>query len=94
MTTPKLSEVGLASGSPMGRPGRGWNAEGERWYLARVYINSQGYDSGGAYWGIGPKLWRAMTEDSETDVFFRARDRNAAKQHIRDNHDPEPRFFR
>jgi hypothetical protein len=89
-----LKEVSSRYGAPMGRINRGHNASAERWYLRRVPINNGGYDRGGAYWGIGAPLWNAYTEDGETDVFFRARDRDAAKAHMRSEHDPAARFFR
>jgi len=67
--------------------------------LQRVRLNSGGYDAGGAYWGLGPRLyWWAITireGDSvdECSGYFRARDRAAAKAHIREVH-PNAKFFR
>lgn len=89
-----LPDVGGRYGAPMGRPDRCPNASADRWRLRRVPINSGGYDQGGAYWGLGPALWNGFTEDGDTDVFFRARDRDAAKAHIRAEHDEDARFFR
>ncbi len=32
-------------------------------HLVEVRIDSGGYDSGGAYWGLGSPLWRAVSVD-------------------------------
>jgi hypothetical protein len=50
--------------------------------LARVPLDAGGYDSGGAYWGIGEPLWRARGAEDDLDdleAFFRAPSREAAK---------------
>jgi hypothetical protein len=74
-----------------------------RFTLRRIYIDHQGYDPGGAYWGIGsPLFYWAVTikvtgEGWETadefNGFFRALTREKAKQIIRNIH-PKARFFR
>jgi hypothetical protein len=67
--------------------------------LRRVRLNSGGYDDGGAYWGIGaPLFWWAIEiregeSRDECSGYFRARDRAAAKAHIRGLH-PAARFYR
>lgn len=53
-------------GASLGRPDRpslGAGAVVSKFYLQRVRINSGGYDSGGAYWGIGSPLYWASCPD-------------------------------
>lgn len=64
-----------------------------KFYLRRLRLNNGGYDSGGAYWGLGPPLYWACSEDSTIDRYFRARDRNAAKTELRKEF-PGAVFFR
>lgn len=95
----KLSKAYNEYGSSMGRPGNlhTFNRDRDpsvRVRLARVSINSGGYDSGGAYWGTGDPLWKAQAEtggeDSEIiEAFFRASNREAAKEMI-----PDGKFYR
>ena len=66
---------------------------GRKFYLQRVGLNSGGYDSGGAYWGHGPRLYWATCPDGSIDFFFRARDRTAAKLEVLRRH-PGARFYR
>jgi hypothetical protein len=65
----------------------------EKLHLARVRLNSGGYDVGGAYWGVvGEPLWCAWnTTDS---IYLRARDREAAKAHIVATYAGGPQFYR
>ena len=51
-------------------------------YLQRVRINSDGYDSGGTYWGVGQPLYLARSEDGQIHHHFRAANRDAAKQKL------------
>lgn len=77
--------------------------------LVRVRIDSGGYDSGGAYWGIGSPLYRAVSLDSvptrfstgyatgrtePVNLFLRAKDRAAAKEAIRAKLIPGATFLR
>ncbi len=90
MPMPPLSKLSCKYGSSMGRLDT-FHYPFDRplkFALAQVRLNQGGYDSGGAYWGHSKKLYRAYaileTDDSteETELFFRAVDRQAAKQHI------------
>lgn len=56
------------------------STEPQRLTVRRVYIDAQGYDAGGAYWGLGPKLWVALDDDGAT-AYFRAPTLAAAKLH-------------
>lgn len=63
--------------------------------LQRVHINSQGYDRGGAYWGIGQPLYWCGSHDGKVDMFLRARDREHAKAKVRTElKTPAARFYR
>jgi hypothetical protein len=56
-----------------------------RFYLQRVRLDRGGYDSGGAYWGIGASLYRAVSaegiaeNDAHAELFVRAGNRHDAK---------------
>jgi hypothetical protein len=81
----KLTNVSSRYGAPMGRPSTPGTvaAPGVKLHLNRIRLNQGGYDSGGAYWGIGPSLYHAWAdagEDNEAlEHFFRASDREDAK---------------
>ena len=49
-------------------------------HLERVRLDNGGYDSTGKYWGVGQPLYRAY-DDLDNDSYFRADNRDAAKQH-------------
>lgn len=69
-------------GAPMGRRDHGMPMEGTRVSLRRIRINRSGYDSGGAYWGLGQPLYWAGTDDGRAELFFRASTREAARMHV------------
>ena len=82
MSAYKPPPVATHRGAPLGRhatllPGR---TEPQRLTVRRVYLDAQGYDTGGAYWGLGPKLWVALDDDGAT-AYFRAPTLAAAKLH-------------
>jgi hypothetical protein len=60
--------------------------------LRRIRLNNGGYDSGGAYWGLGGPLYWAGSDCGTVDLWFRAGDRNAAKAHVRDTF-PNATFY-
>ena len=74
-------------GAPLGRPSilpaGNVVATSPKVTLQRVRLDSGGYDSCGAYWGIGQPLYWAATDDSALDITFRADNRAAAKEHVR-----------
>jgi len=62
--------------------------------LQRVRLDSGGYDSQGAYWGLGePLYWAAADAPFEYDETFRAADREEAREHVRATF-PRARFYR
>jgi hypothetical protein len=61
--------------------------------LRRVRINSGGYDDSGYYWGIGQRLYHAAFEDGQSDLYFRADNREDAKLAVLANR-PDSVFYR
>jgi len=73
-----LSKVNSQYGAPMGR-GESGNYEGDKIHLVRIYLDTGGYDHGGAYWGHGEPLYLAYDEFS-LYRFVRALSRSHAKE--------------
>jgi hypothetical protein len=63
-----------------------------KFILQRVRLNSGGYDSSGSYWGVGLPVYWFCDNDCKAGGFFRARNRKAAKEHVRGTH-PDARFY-
>lgn len=79
------SNVSSKYGAPMGRQSYGAHDPSKgtpRLSLQRVRIDRGGYDSGGAYWGLGEPLYVA-TDGDGIEVFVRGATRNLAKQAVR-----------
>lgn len=100
----KLSDVSSRYGAPMGRrdytpPVREEGLDRVRLSLRRVYIDSGGYDNGGAYWGFGAPLYQVSGhighagEEEQIEYYLRAGTREAAKQQVRERY-PLARFTR
>lgn len=67
-------------GASLGRASHGTAPEASPIHLRRLRLDSQGYDKGGAYWGIGGELFEAF-DDAGTfyeTVRIYPRDRTAA----------------
>jgi hypothetical protein len=100
MTSLKLSNVSSRYGAPMGR--RTYRTDPEapiKFRLQRVYLDSGGYDSGGAYWGFGRPLYQYTGHSAEgTDAeelaegYLRADSREDAKAQVRALY-PKARFY-
>jgi hypothetical protein len=100
----KLSNVSSRYGAPMGRrdltpPIREEGFDRVRLHLRRVYIDSGGYDNGGAYWGFGVPLYQCSgylaegTDQEEAiEYYLRAGSREAAKQQVRTRY-PAATFY-
>lgn len=85
-----------SAGASMGRRSKAVLCAEGRIRLQRVRLDVGGYDSGGAYWGLGEPLWVAEDADGERS-FFRARDRDAAKAYVRNELADNPedvKFYR
>jgi hypothetical protein len=100
----QLPDVSSKYGAPMGRAdkhvtidkpqfdGLVYKPIAPKFSLRRIRLNGGGYDSGGAYWGIGTPLYWA--DDGEgTERFLRARTRELAKTTIREEF-PEAKFWK
>ena len=94
----KLPNVSSKYGAPMGR----FTQHSDptlpyKFSLARVYLDSGGYDNGGAYWGSGAPLYVATAtvsaSDESPEFYLRARDRNDAKAQVIAKY-PNARFYR
>jgi len=81
-------------GAPMGR--QSWDDNAKpftgRMYLRHIPLDSGGYDSGGAYWGIGMRLYGYAAQDDSVNGFARAYDRVYAKSKVLALH-PQATFF-
>lgn len=97
-----LDDVSSKYGAPMGRPTIVGPRQvvpvvtsdvfAEKVRCFRVALDSGGYDSGGAYWGVGPpSLYCAMGDDFQ--AFERAHSRDAAKEKFRKRY-PNIKFYR
>lgn len=73
-----LPQVGGRYGAPMGRRDTA-NRDAARVILRRVTLDPGGYDAGGAYWGVGADLWRAIDPEGG-QAFTRAATLEAARQ--------------
>ena len=91
-------------GSSMGRDeyGPSDNSKPYKLHLMLVPIDGQGYDPGGAYWGIGEPLYVAWKEDTAETIeeessdicfFMRAGSREKAKEIVRKTY-RNARFYR
>ena len=79
----QFNNVNCATGSPMGRKeGRDAPTVARSVRVFRVRITSQGYDAGGAYWGIGKPLFCA-TDGQNYRMFTRADSRLCAVAEFR-----------
>lgn len=80
-----LTEVGSARGAPTGRP----CVHGDYDAALKLVVHhlpfvDGAYDAGGAYWGAGEPLWRAVEVEGDVEFFFRAKDRWEALEHVRE----------
>ena len=81
-TAESLPDVACAYGAPLGRRS-GALADGEAVTVRRVVLDPGGYDSGGAYWGVGRDLWRVTGRESGESRYVRAADRESAIREAR-----------
>jgi hypothetical protein len=89
-----IHPVSSQYGSPMGRyTGPDYlDTSAGPLYLRQVNIDTQGYDNGGAYWGLGIPLWETIDQDGNGKI-FRATCRQQAKQIIRQDY-PDATFYK
>ena len=65
-----ITRVNTKFGAPMGRNNVGTKPTDTRIYDCKVPL-TQGYDNGGAYWGIGNELRVSYTKDLSYIEFYR-----------------------
>ena len=70
-----ITQVGSQYGAPMGRSSSQLETE-EKCYAMPVPL-IDGYDMGGAYWGVEQTLWAIVDQDGDSR-FYRANDQNEA----------------
>lgn len=95
-----LTPVNCQYGAPTGRNGRDINNAGPvKLHLHQVPLDSGGYDSGGAYWGLrsfGMHLYRYYWESRNNTLlienFIDARNRDEAKAIIQETY-PDATFY-
>jgi len=90
---PALPKLNCKYGAPMGRPSHAHPANAYKVYVSEVRIDSQGYDRGGAYWGIGGPLFWVTDATGEFSYFLRACSRKDAIMTLREDF-PELTFYR
>ena len=93
--TPKIPHSIMQYGAPLGR--KEWNDNSEveykgKLYLRHIPLDSGGYDAGGAYWGIGTRLYGFAAPDDSINGYLRACDRAQAKEQVREQY-PQATFF-
>lgn len=84
----KMPDVNCRYGAPMGRPSIHCIQESPmKFSLQWVRLDSGGYDNGGAYWGIGQRLyWAAAVDETtgqEVSEYYRGASRAAVKAIVR-----------
>lgn len=50
--------------------------------IQRIHVDKQGYDSTGAYWGAGPDVFIATSEDGNDEIAVRARNLTEARARV------------
>lgn len=77
--TTRPPDVSVRFGAPMGRaPSEPLADNIDACWLFQVRLDSGGYDAGGAYWGVGQKLWVCLDNDRVPIKFLRAPKRSTA----------------
>ena len=61
-------------GAALGRASYHGKPESLKFTLKRIRLDSGGYDAGGAYWGVGEKLYWACSDDQKVEYYFRIYD--------------------
>lgn len=90
----KIPAVSCKYGAPMGRYHSMHPSEDAKVHLVHLRLDSGGYDAGGAYWGLGERIYWASPEGAaENQTFTRARSRELAKAQLLENF-PDLRFYR
>ena len=83
MSRPPLPNVSSKYGAPMGRCDHAHPGNEYKVYVHQIPVNAGGNDKGGAYWGLGAPLFRAISADGEFACYRRARNRRQAVAALR-----------
>lgn len=86
-------DVSCKYGAPLGRYGQHTPEFSGKLYLQYVPLDSGGYDRGGAYWGVGRRLYGYRDDEGEVSGFVRAENRKDAKAAVLKSY-PEAKFYR
>ena len=93
---PELSRGYSQYGAQMGRRDNIEDPDAPvKFHLVKMRLVDGGYDQGGAYWGLGDPMWRAIGEDEDmvNEMFIRARTRDEAKAQVLETF-PNAKFYR
>lgn len=61
----------ITQSNKTGRQNKGIKPTDKKIYNCKVSLNKEGYDRGGAYWGVGKGLKVAYTKDLNYIYFYR-----------------------
>ena len=92
----RSESVSCGRGAPMGRASF-WPKDDtidSPLYVQRIKFVDYDYDAGGAYWGGGSALYCVFDKHSTVRLYYRARDRAAAKEKAVEDLGFIPKFFR
>ena len=97
MPAPELTHASSKYGAQMGRPNRKKKDADlpVTLYLHKLKVRDNDYDTGGAYWGFGigsEPIYRAVSEDREVELFYRAANRDTAKSMVLEDY-PKANFY-
>ena len=53
-------------------------------FLERIPLSKDGYTRSGRYFGTGPALFEAVRDDNGRIIYFRAKDKTAAKRLVKE----------
>ena len=81
----KLREVDGARGAPMGRLAHHGDYDANiKLIVHHCPFVDGAYDEGGAYWGAGEPLWRAIEPEGDVEFFLRGKDRWEVLEDVRE----------
>lgn len=69
------------------------DATPRKFRLAHMRLNGGGYDSGGAYWGAGLRLYQVSDDSGDVCYYIRAHDRTQARTLVQARY-TAARFYR
>lgn len=94
MSIPYQQEVNSKYGAPMGRYSNNLSSFENRKVNLRQVPLIDGYDQGGAYWGIGNPLYCAWSKATETEEFIVRYFRSSNRQEAKNELPPSCKFYK